>query len=426
MTDTDPDTRRITELLASFDAGPTPDLDFSYVTRRGTRMRTARQLEAAAAVLTVVAVVAGALMFLADSPGARRPDTPVGSSSASASVVRVMGTARDWRAAVEQASPLPGQIRHYDDAPQDGPFVSTDDAAILAGLDYVHEWFRYTSAGRTTAFIVTARWAQNIWDGLRAGCKMSSTNCYPERMTSVGPVIVENTTGRNITAASNLRPSGIVLTVTSMPYDVTAIDSTTEANDAVLPSGLNADQLIDLVTSLPEPVLGHPAPSPSASPSDVTLSPVLGSGAIPASPVVSVSPGERVPLGGTQYMTLNPSQECVLDSATPVKVTPGTNLWCKSLTDGNLAPGSVDLQTQGDASRLLVTGYYLGDGATTVMVGSGPSARVATIVRVNGSRGPVAYFANLPAGDSLSQPMTRPTGRNVIVHDAHGRVLASL
>jgi len=279
MTDTDPDTRRLTELLGSFDAGRVPDPDLDRVARRGARMRAARQLEAALAVLTVIAVAAGVVLFVTNSSGVRPSDAPAGPSRPASSVAPVAGTAADWRAALERSMPFADQVRYYSGSGKGGAFASTGGATGLADASSVHEVFRYTSGGRTTALIVTA-WADSTtWDTAQAGCARLSTNCYPEQQTSAGPVVVHNATGHGIMEAFNRRPSGTLITVTSFPYDVTS-----DGTDSIgLPAGLAGvvDRLVDIAALVPEPVLARDA-TPIAGSSSAT--PTTGP---PSSPVAS-------------------------------------------------------------------------------------------------------------------------------------------
>ena len=256
MTDTDPDTRRLTELLSSFDTGRVPDLDLDRVARRGSRMRAARQLEAVLAVLTVVALAAGVLMFVGKAPAAPPSDSPAGPTRSAAPDPRVTGTAADWLSALERSMPYPDQIHHYDAT--GALFASTDAGTKLADMSHVYQAFRYTSGGRTTALGVSA-WSEGNWDAILAGCRKYATACFPVQQTSVGPVVVTNASGHGIMAAMNRRPSGALIAVASFPYDVTS-----DGTDAIgRPAGLagEVDKLVTIATLVPEPALA-PATTP--------------------------------------------------------------------------------------------------------------------------------------------------------------------
>ena len=414
MTDTDPDTRRLAELLGAFDPGPVPDPDLHRVTSRGARMRTARRLETTLAVLTVIAVTAGAVLFVTSSPTARPPVPPAGPSPTATSAPRVTGTVADWRAAVERAMPYPDQIHYYGNGRN---FTSTDDATNLADASMVREVFRYTGGGRTTTLIVTANVGGNAWDIMRGDCHNSSTACHPVQQTSAGPVIVTNATGPGVIAAINRRPSGTLIMVSSLMYDVTSDGS----DSAELPAGLagDVDKLVTIATSVPEPAL---APDTTPAPASSSATPtVTTAGELPTvSPRVTVKADQHVPLGDTGvYLTLSNTAKCVIDPA---------NRWpageCKSFTDGNLGPG-VGLQS----SNGVVTGEYVGsaDAARIVISKHGVSV-VATIVALDHGRKNLAFFYlnpppalvdNTPDANGIFAP-------SVTVTNAAGEVVATL
>lgn len=127
-----------------------------------------------------------------------------------------------------------------------------------------------------------------------------------------------------------------------------------------------------------------------------------------------VRPGQVVDTGHGVDLELTRSERCV--------GTPGD--WnCKSVTDGNQAPDSVSLQTQGDASGTLYTPLYIGDGrAARMTVVSGGVTYDVQVVTLPGRPG---YATGYVWGAPLTGQFPGDWPQ-VTVYDASGKVLATL
>ncbi|MFC1419060.1 hypothetical protein [Streptacidiphilus cavernicola] len=136
-------------------------------------------------------------------------------------------------------------------------------------------------------------------------------------------------------------------------------------------------------------------------------------GTAPRSPRVEVvRPGQVVDTGHGVDLQLNRTDRCF----------GAPDAWsCKSVVDGNQAPDSVSLQTQGDSTGTVYSPLYLGSGKAarmTVTVG-GVTYRVQ-VVTLAGHPG---YSTGWAWGAPLSNPGDIP---QVTVFDRAGRVLAQL
>ena len=118
-------------------------------------------------------------------------------------------------------------------------------------------------------------------------------------------------------------------------------------------------------------------------------------------------------LGHGAWMTLTRTERCA---------GYGTGSSCKSVVDGNQAPGSVGLQTFGDSDRTLYSPLYIGPGKAARMVvgtdGGTYRARVVTLAGHPGYATGYAWGAPVSGGP--------PARVHVVVYDAAGRVLARL
>lgn len=146
----------------------------------------------------------------------------------------------------------------------------------------------------------------------------------------------------------------------------------------------------------PTPSQSPIRPTPSVSsgqtkalvPSDFPSPPA----SLPNSPVIKVSPGERVDIGGGAYLTLSAQEKCVTFSD-------DVNFpQCKSLTDGNQARGSVGLQGRGGEAGTYVTGVYSAPNATKIVLTRGNEHWVMSIVKLRGGGKNIAFFLTLPPG----------------------------
>jgi hypothetical protein len=127
-----------------------------------------------------------------------------------------------------------------------------------------------------------------------------------------------------------------------------------------------------------------------------------------------VRPGQVVDAGHGVDLKLTHSERCV--------GTPGD--WaCKSVVDGNQAPDSVSLQSQGDSSGTLYTPLYIGSGrAARMTVESEGVTYQVHVVTLAGRPGyATGYVWGAPQSDPFPGDLPQVT-----VYDAAGGVLARL
>jgi hypothetical protein len=150
------------------------------------------------------------------------------------------------------------------------------------------------------------------------------------------------------------------------------------------------------------------------------------------SPVRTVSPGEKVMISSSSDLSMTTTQLCYdFELNHPAAQRPRT---CRSVTDGNQAPGTVGLQVEGSVQTGSVySGIYLGTAAAAIVLTDldTGATQVATIVRLAGPSTWVAYYATGPfttraIGPSSSQYAGAATYLQVAVYDAQGRFLTQL
>ncbi|NVI29740.1 hypothetical protein [Streptomyces sp. CAI-17] len=123
---------------------------------------------------------------------------------------------------------------------------------------------------------------------------------------------------------------------------------------------------------------------------------------------VVVAPGEKLRLGNGYAMTLTRDERCVGSADGHI---------CKSVTDGNQPPGTVSLQSFGEAHGTLYSPLYIGPGrAARMTVTRAGQTLEAQVVTLAGRPGYATGYVWGAAGE-LDEP-------TVTVYDAAGRVLA--
>lgn len=201
--------------------------------------------------------------------------------------------------------------------------------------------------------------------------------------------------GRAIRARRRIAVAAVIAAVAAVPVAVTAL------RHGEAPATSAPVAVADRPSA---PVSPHHTPAPARSG--------------PAVPKVRVvKPGVAFDIGLGQRMYLLPSERCVLDE----RAQPG----CKSVNDGNQAPGTVGLQSYGNQHGTLYTPLYIGSGTPArITVETGGRVLNATVVTLAGHPG---YASGYVVGPALVG--ARPKGfhsATVTVYDRSGRVLARL
>lgn len=158
-----------------------------------------------------------------------------------------------------------------------------------------------------------------------------------------------------------------------------------------------------LLTAAATGVLGLAAPAAQAAPKPVA--------AAHAAAVRVVRPGEQIPVGDGFWIELTADQVCQGNTDPTLGGTV-----CDSVTNGNQAPDSVGLRTEGLADgRTLYQALYLGDGAARMSVTLDGRTRPLHLLALPGHPGYAVGYAWGPAATTLG----------VTVRGADGTVLAT-
>jgi hypothetical protein len=400
--------------------GPADLLDLDRAVadgRRRRRVRTATTLGSAAAVV----LLAGALLFSALPRTASEPlggaTTPVpGPSQTTGTVAPIAGTAADWLAALERSMPYVDRTKPVS--------VTTNGPADLSKSSSVTAVFSYSSGGHTVSLTVTAfgqgtqafPGTSNL-DSALAGCGQGGVTCDPVQQTVAGPVLVRRAPTRGIVDAMSFRASGVV--VVARISDGSTASASPGTQDGGSGPAISVDDLVNIATLSPEPVLADTTPTvtPPGTPAPATSFAVL-----PASPVVTVTSGQKVDLGSGSYLTVTKAEKCMVVADPPNPPTPN----CKSLTDGNQAPKSISMQSGSGSSGSpeVITGIYTGADAATVIVTVEGKPETATIVKLGSHPTSLVYYVTWP---TAVPPGAGGSGMlSVEAFDTNGHPLAKL
>jgi hypothetical protein len=350
------------------------------------------------------------------TPAVGDTSSPVpGPSTTVVPAVPVTGTAADWLAALERSMPYVDRTKPVS--------ASTNGPAQLSKASSVHAVFDYTSEGRTTTLTVTAFAKDTVstpgvstLDALLASCDPTYVSCDPVQQTVAGPVLVRHAATRGFVDALSLRASGVV--VVARTPEGTATAGTARPSPGPSGTTISVDELVTIAALSPEPALAAPA----AKPAPGTPTPTAATTSRTVSPVVTVTPGQKVDLGSGSYLTVTKAEKCMVIADGSVGGTSN----CNSLTDGNQAPRSISLQSGSGGVGMpeIVTGIYTGTDAATITVTVDGTSRTATIVKLGSHPTSLVYYLTL----STALPAGGVAARRVSVEafDATGRSLARL
>lgn len=411
--------RELKELFATIVAGgPADQLDVDRAVSVGNQRRRRRQAASVASLAALVLALAGFVATLGLTRARVLPvEVPVPTPSASASPApsqRAIVTAQDWLDALVQSMPYRDQLRD--------PRVialDPDPSGALRGASSVHADFHYGSGPRWTRLFVSA--TSKPYSGWKSGtprefllkeCRSKDVvSCEPLWDSPKGPVVVQHRA--HSVVALNLRPSGVLISVTSTDSDQDG--GRVDANGTELP-GLSfgppgmaedLDRLVTTALDTPEPLLAQKLNEPE----------VWAPTPVATSNVVTMSPGKSLELGsGATITSLTQEQVCVaVPGGRPPRCDP-SGVGGQRFVSKLLVPFA-----GAERGAVIVGRYSLADvDVKAIVVTIGGESRTATLVKVGPKDEHLGYYVIWPALGSPSGASAATV--EVFGHD--GRLMA--